>query len=99
MPKRILTDVPACSARAPGCRMARLGLSLAFAALGLSGCAHQQSKPKQVPFEELQAQLAGRYDNAAQRRSNAQTLLAAPSCALDPLPAPPLVALIARAKS
>lgn len=94
MPKQILTDVPACSARAPGRRMARLGLSLAFAALGLSGCAHQQSKPKQVPFEELQARLAGRYDNAAQARSDAQAGVADPHSALDLLIAPARAALI-----
>src|ERR1017187_1866332 len=94
MPKQILTDVPACSARAPGRRMARLGLSLAFAALGLSGCAHQQSKPKEVPFEELQARLAGRYDNAAQARSDAQAGVADPHSALDLLIAPARAALI-----
>lgn len=72
-------------------------LALAIAALGalaLSGCAHEQSKRTQVPFEELQGRLAGRYDNTAQARSDLQSGVPDGHSALDLLIVPAHAAMI-----
>jgi hypothetical protein len=70
---------------------------LALLALALAGCATQQSnKRNEVLLEDLQRRLPGRYDNAAQARSDVQALVREPHESLNLLIAPANAALVGK---
>jgi hypothetical protein len=79
-------------------RVLALSLALFVGALACGGCAGQKvDKRTQVPLEELQRRLPGRYDNASQAHSDSQAGVSVPHEALSLLIAPANAALVGKA--
>jgi hypothetical protein len=77
--------------------MATAALALALGALAGSGCAaHKDNKRDEKVLEALQTRLSGRYDNAAQARSDLQAGVTEPHARLSLLIAPANAALIGK---
>jgi hypothetical protein len=71
--------------------------ALAFGAFALTGCAaHQGNKRNEVLLEDMQKRLPGRYDNAAQARSDTQAGVREPHESLNLLIAPANAALVGK---
>ena len=71
--------------------------ALAFGAFALTGCAAQQgNKRNEVLLQDMQKRLPGRYDNAAQARSDTQAGVREPHESLNLLIAPANAALVGK---